>query len=143
VKKSTLAISSEEATLRAISNSPPSLIIIRGLPGSGKSTLAKKFVCHGYRHVESDMYFYFRGKYRFKILLLPKAHLWAQNSVKFLLRTECLVVVSNTFTTLSEMSPYTALTDSHVIIELSPKNSSTHGVPVNVFNNMQKRWEPI
>lgn len=44
----------------------PRLQIIRGLPGSGKTTLALKRYPHLLR-LETDMYFYRRGAYRFTL----------------------------------------------------------------------------
>lgn len=86
-----------------------SIILIRGLPGSGKSTLARDLVIAGKAdiHLEADMFFINdEGKYVYDGEKIKWAHEWCQSTARILHRNGQRVVVSNTFTRISEMQPY-------------------------------------
>ncbi|MBO6031758.1 MAG: hypothetical protein J6Q22_09815 [Prevotella sp.] len=58
----------------------PRMQIIRGLPGSGKTTLALKRYSHLMR-LETDMYFYRNGSYRFTLKNNKAAVKWFERMV--------------------------------------------------------------
>ena len=85
------------------------LILIRGLPGSGKSTLANLMACSidSAVHFEADQYFIdINGQYKWDQSLIREAHEWCQSSTEQHLEAGSTVIVSNTFTTVSELRPY-------------------------------------
>ena len=85
------------------------LIIVRGIPGSGKSTFAKEIVKmfpDDSVHWESDMFFMHNGVYCWKPNKVNLAHRWCQQKVEKSFDAVDIVVVSNTFTTESEMKSY-------------------------------------
>lgn len=123
------------------------LYIIRGLPGSGKSTYAKSL---GIPHFEADMYFYLRdGEYRFDKWKLKHAHEWCRDQViDALFRTDSDVVVSNTFTTMKELTPYLDLKDVYnelkiVVVDVKTAYGSLHGVPEATMDKMKARWQDV
>ena len=85
------------------------LIIVRGIPGSGKSTFAKEIVKmfpDDSVYWESDMFFMHNGVYCWKPNKVHLAHRWCQQKVEKSFDAVDIVVVSNTFTTESEMKFY-------------------------------------
>lgn len=122
------------------------LYIVRGLPGSGKSTYAKSL---GIPHFEADMYFSLDGEYKFRPWRLKQAHEWCIDQViDTLLRTDSDVVVSNTFTTMRELTPY--LEFRHVyaglkigVVEVKTQYESVHGVPEATMAKMKARWQDV
>lgn len=121
------------------------LFLLRGLPGSGKSTLAKSL---GGRHLEADMYFIRDGEYMFDASKLKDAHSWCSTSVYGLMsNSEPKIVVSNTFTQEWEMAKYTDMAESFgyivhsLIVENRHEGENVHGVPVEVLDKMEKRFE--
>jgi broad-specificity NMP kinase len=125
------------------------LILLRGLPGSGKSTLAKMLVGDkDYRHKESDMYFVdSEGNYKFRQSDLPKAHIWCQDEVEFLMKYEhSPIVVSNTFTQEWEMEAYNLLAETYgyrvssIIVENRHGGVNEHGVPDDKLEQMRDRF---
>lgn len=116
------------------------LVIVRGLPGSGKSTFAKSLVQHGYTHLEADQFFVKDGVYSFNPTQLTAAHRWCLNAAKQLIAQGKKVVVSNTFTTLWEIEPYLALTDSNQVVCAKGVWNSVHGVPEDTISRMKARW---
>lgn len=124
----------------------PVLVIIRGLPGSGKSTIAKSMVL--YEHYEADMFFTDSdGTYKYDRQLISLAHEWCQRETFKALSNGKRVVVSNTFTRLSEMQPYLEMAKTFgiepVIIEASGNWQSVHNVPAESIDQMRQRWEQI
>jgi predicted kinase len=122
----------------------PTLALIRGLPGSGKSTLAKKLV--GFEHYEADMFFMKDGQYCYDKGKLAAAHTWCQQMTKEALNLGKHVVVSNTFTRISELEPYFQIAKelgaSVVVVEVNGNWPNVHGVPQEVIERMRARWEP-
>lgn len=122
------------------------LMIIRGLPGSGKSTLARR-VCEesGAVHVETDMFW--GPEYKFHTKLIRQAHEWCRAECTRLLYLHGSVVVSNTFTIMSEIIPYLQiarhLKARVVIVECKGEYGSVHDVPEGVLRSMRERWEPL
>lgn len=123
------------------------LIILRGLPGAGKSTAAKLFT--GAIHIESDQWFINpeNGNYEFNIDDLGRAHLFCKQRTEYEMQNLCpTIVVSNTFTTESEMRPYFELAEKYgyqvttMIVENRHGNSSVHNVPDETIEKMRNRF---
>jgi predicted kinase len=123
------------------------LFLLRGIPGSGKSTLAQSL---GGKHLEADMYFVDKktGAYNFDHTLLSKAHAWCQGTAaNYMLNSEHRVVISNTFTQEWEMHEYTNLAKKHgytvysLVVENRHNGINSHGVPLEVLDQMESRFE--
>ena len=118
------------------------LLLIRGLPGSGKSTLAKNLIGY-YMHRETDMFW--GDDYAFDASRLKEAHEWCQAEVSALMHNGFSVVVSNTFTTKKEMEPYFKIAKEYgivpTVILCQGKFGSVHGVPSEVLERMEARFE--
>lgn len=123
------------------------LIIIRGLPGSGKTTKAKQILEENphFKHYEADMYFEKDGEYKFVPSDLSKAHNWCFQMTENSIEHGDTVIVSNTFTTQWEVTPYSKLAKKHnipfEIILLTENYGNIHGVPQETLNKMQKRFQ--
>jgi predicted kinase len=123
-----------------------SLTLIRGLPGSGKSTLAKSLVGnHLFKaHFEADMYFMQYGMYKWEASKVGAAHEWCQTQVKECLPDYIHVVVSNTFTTISELRPYFKIAKLYGIvpnvITCQSEFGSIHNVPAETMAKMKARF---
>lgn len=119
------------------------LVLIRGLPGSGKSTLAEtKYPNH--IHAEADEHFMRHGEYIFIKRELPRAHKACVVKALFGLENNEDVVVSNTFTTYSEMKQYVQCGryDKLTIVDLSHQQfRSIHLIPDEAMLRMIGRWE--
>jgi len=125
------------------------VVIMRGASGSGKSTYAKKHypdavVC------SADSYFVdAQGDYNFDPTKLGAAHGQCKRSFKDALdRSEPLVVVDNTNTTLRELQPYVQLArargyDVDVVRVETPLDvaakRNVHGVPFDAVKRMKGR----
>jgi len=120
------------------------IVIVRGTPGSGKSTLAKEIQA---KHVEADMFFMKNGNYCYDRRKIQDAHLWCQAVTKYYLNQGEDVVVSNTFTMISEMQPYfdmaKAYNSSIKVMECKGDFSNEHDVPAEVILKMKRRWEAL
>ena len=124
-----------------------SMLLIRGLPGSGKTTLALEYATAGFVHCEADQYFVCEdGIYRYNPDDIGKAHLYCQEKCLRALVSGKSVVVSNTFTRLSEMDIYRMMAEVFdtpcLIAEMRGKYQNVHGVPIHILEAMAKRWEP-
>jgi predicted kinase len=126
------------------------LIIIRGVPGTGKSTKARGLIERDLAdaHFEADQYFVNKetGAYEFDATKLRSAHKQCIDNTEAALKDGLRVVVSNTFTTASELLYYYRVADacsSHVtIITLTEEYGSIHGVPEDKMDQMRKRLLP-
>jgi len=121
------------------------LIIIRGIPGSGKSTYAGG--CYP-RHIklEADMYFINQnGDYKFDGKKIKDAHKWCFDTACIFMNNGYNVVVSNTFTRISEMQKYIDHANSLDIlvnvIRMNNEFGSIHNVPDEIIQNMKTRFE--
>jgi hypothetical protein len=123
------------------------LVLIRGLPGSGKSTLAQEWVNKGFRHCEADDYHMIDGVYTFKLKEAPVAHAFCIYKSFYWMEHHKDVVVSNTFTKISEMLPYVRFAQfleiPYRVIECKESYGSKHGVPSETMDAMKARWEEI
>ena len=89
------------------------VLILTGLPGSGKTTFAKELLGRewGY-HYSADQFFTDRdGAYNFDPCRLPEAHGECLRGFCERVRLkafglEPIIIVDNTFTTVTEMAPY-------------------------------------
>jgi len=119
------------------------LYLLRGLPGAGKSTLSSKLssnVC------EADMYFMKDGEYKFDLNELYLAHRWCRVRCEgFMSDGVDNVVVSNTLTSESELTPYIELAETYgymivsVVVENRHGNKSIHDVPTETLDKMEHR----
>ena len=122
------------------------LLIIRGLPGSGKSTLAKLLSNSKHPYFEADMYMVnSEGNYKFDVNRLAECHGICQAHVYQTLAEGKSCIVSNTFTTMWEMTPYLEfckLKEIKVhVVTVEGNYGSIHGVPDDALVRMQDRWE--
>jgi len=124
------------------------LTIIRGIPGSGKSTFAKKMIDRNMAdfHYEADMYFLDKdGTYRYDPSKIIFAHSWCRFNVFEALSKRFRVIVSNTFTRISEMEPYITYCKKNGIpfevIRLETQYGNIHNVPEEVLSNMKSRFQ--
>jgi predicted kinase len=126
------------------------LILLRGLPGAGKTTLAKRL---SPIVIEADQYFYdIDGNYCFDSSNLNNAHNYCQSQTKAWMKIKTdqvntnRIVVSNTFTTESELEPYYKLAEEFnykvfsLIVENRHDSKSIHNVPEERINKMRNRF---
>ena len=123
------------------------LIIVRGIPGSGKSTFAKEIVKmfpDDSVHWESDMFFMHNGVYCWKPNKVNLAHRWCQQKVEKSFDAVDIVVVSNTFTTESEMKFYLDFAKENgisvQIVRMENRFENEHGVPKAILEKMKARF---
>ena len=123
------------------------LIIVRGIPGSGKSTFAKEIVKmfpDDSVHWESDMFFMHNGVYCWKPNKVNLAHRWCQQKVEKSFDAADIVVVSNTFTTESEMKFYLDFAKENgisvQIVRMENRFENEHGVPKATLEKMKARF---
>ena len=123
------------------------LIIVRGIPGSGKSTFAKEIVKmfpDDSVHWESDMFFMHNGVYCWKPNKVNLAHRWCQQKVEKSFDAADIVVVSNTFTTESEMKFYLDFAKENgisvQIVRMENRFENEHGVPDAILEKMKARF---
>lgn len=123
------------------------LIIVRGIPGSGKSTFAKEIVKmfpDDSVHWESDMFFMHNGVYCWKPDKIHLAHRWCQQKVEKSFDAVDIVVVSNTFTTESEMKSYLDFAKENgisvQIVRMENRFENEHGVPDSTLEKMKARF---
>ncbi len=129
---------------RVNTNSDHELVIVRGLPGSGKSTFAKREYPN-YQHIETDMFQYVDGEYRFDPNRIKTTHELCRCWVKIHLLNNTDTVVSNTFTQMWELEPYLAMAEesfaSVKVIEATGQFGNIHNVPEEVLTRMKDRYE--
>ena len=118
------------------------ITIIRGVSGSGKTTYAKKIEA---LHLENDMFCMQDGVYEFDFDEIKGRAGHCLRLAKLAAKTECDIVISNTFTQVWEMQPYLDLAKKHKanlkVIALKTKYKNTHGVPDFAIERMYARWE--
>tara|TARA_R110001632_G_C11059239_1_gene385679 strand:- start:1 stop:390 length:390 start_codon:yes stop_codon:yes gene_type:complete len=118
------------------------ITIIRGVSGSGKTTYAKKIEA---LHLENDMFCMQDGVYEFDFDEIKRRAGHCLRLAKLAAKTECDIVISNTFTQVWEMQPYLDLAKKHnaklKVIALKTKYKNTHGVPDFAIERMYSRWE--
>lgn len=126
------------------------LYLVRGLPGSGKTTFVKQHlqkIDPKIKHFEADMFFEREGKYEYNPKMIKNAHEWCLEQTKKALLEGHSVAVSNTFTQQWEMQPYTELAKNLnielKIIKADGRFKNIHGVPNEVLDKMEKRWENV
>ena len=81
--------------------SRPRMQIIRGLPGSGKTTLALKRYSHLLR-LETDMFFYSQGAYRFSKCRNERAVRWFLDEIEMLCMNKVDFVATGVFAAHTE-----------------------------------------
>ena len=119
----------------------PRLQIIRGLPGSGKTTLAINRYPFLLR-LETDMYFYSRGAYRFSMNRNINAVSWFMESVWKMCESKSDFVVTGVFAAHTERLNHTietALSEGYdvYIKTLTTQYKGIHAVPEEHFNSMK------
>jgi tRNA uridine 5-carbamoylmethylation protein Kti12 len=126
------------------------LIIVRGIPGSGKSTFAKEIVKmfpDNSIHWESDMFYMHNGVYCWKPTIAHLGHRWCENKVKQSFNDKDIVIVSNTFTTSSEMKPYVDFAHENGItvqyVRMANEFENEHGVPESTLEKMKARFVDV
>jgi hypothetical protein len=126
------------------------LYIIRGLPGSGKSTEAKRIMAEApdkFKHYEADDFFTnpTTGEYVFNASKLHLAHSLCLQLTENTLMLGFNVIVSNTFSTLSEILPYTYIASkTRARLDVRQMNNTfqnIHNVPTATIEKMKARWE--
>ena len=120
------------------------LILLRGLPGSGKSTFAG-IIPETPGFAADDYPELYEGGFHPE--LLPQAHQWCQDNVRFFMEKEVSpLAVHNTLTTEKEMKPYFDMAEAHgytvvsLIVENRHGNTSVHNVPEHVMDKMEDRF---
>lgn len=121
------------------------LILLRGLPGSGKTTFAGmipdavNFCADDYPELYTP---------EFHPERLRDAHAWCKDGVcKAMAGDVETVVVHNTMTQEWEFNPYLTLAKAFdynvisLIVENRHGNTSVHGVPNDVMNKMEERFD--
>ena len=101
--------------------------------------------------LEGDQYFevqvpgFNQHRYYFDATKLKQAHERCRYLTEECLAEGLTVIVSNTFTTMGEMTPYIHMsTDLDVplmVIKCTGDYGSVHGVPAEVMERMAARWE--
>ena len=142
--ETSISPAARQFTQTSIPDNDLRLILVRGLPGSGKSELGKALaITAGYIHVEADMFFEINGSYNYDAKQVGAAHKWCQKSVRDALASGKRVVVTNTFTRLSELDPYFEMGVKPRIVEAPGKWPNRHGVPAERLRQMADRWEQL
>jgi predicted kinase len=121
------------------------LIIVRGLPGSGKSTFATLL---GRAICTADDWFTDRdGNYNWNPSDIGTAHSWCKRKCRRFMEVKAeIVIVANTSTKETEITPYVELAKTYgytvfsVIVENRHGGVNTHGVPPDVLKNMENRF---
>lgn len=129
-----------------MAKSRPRLQIIRGLPGSGKTTLALKRYPHLLR-LETDMFFYSKGEYRFSMKRNEMAVEWFLSEVELLCSGEVDFVATGVFAAHTERLQETivrALDHGYDVYvkTLTTQFKGIHGVPQEHFDAMKASFIP-
>lgn len=129
-----------------MTRSRPRLQIIRGLPGSGKTTLALKRYPHLLR-LETDMFFYSKGEYRFSMKRNEMAVEWFLSEVDLLCSCKVDFVATGVFAAHTERIRETiaiALDYGYDVYvkTLTTQYKGIHGVPKVHFDAMKSSFVP-
>lgn len=124
----------------------PRIQIIRGLPGSGKTTLALQRYSHLLR-LETDMYFYSKGAYRFSMERNAEAVRWFKDEVEYICGRELDFVVTGVFAAHTERLSYVidmAIVSGYEVYikTLTTQYKGIHAVPKEHFNAMKASFMP-
>jgi predicted kinase len=125
------------------------LFLFRGLPGCGKSTLSS-VLCNV--TLSADDFFMEPSadgwQYRFNPANIKQAHRQCLTNTEAAIRLGIsLIGVANTFTQKWELAPYYALAQRYgiqvfsLIVENRHEGKTLHGVPGEVMDAMQRRFE--
>jgi len=121
------------------------LFLVRGLPGSGKSTLAHELAPNA--NVAADDYMIDDdGNYDFRIEQLAYCHAECFKYVEACMRERVdTIAVHNTFSRKSEAQKYFELAErlgyKVFVVECQNQFGNVHGVPQDVIEKMNARWE--
>jgi predicted kinase len=120
--------------------------LIRGVPGAGKTTLAtKNYIPYGFKHFEAHMYFVKNGVYKWFPSGISDAHNWCQVAVVKAMIEGRNIVVSNTFTRISEMEFYLKVAEKFgyniEVIRCTAQFDNIHNVPQDKVKAMLERFE--
>lgn len=129
-----------------MTRSRPRLQIIRGLPGSGKATLALKRYPHLLR-LETDMFFYSKGAYRFSMKRNKAAVLWFLSEIELLCRGKVDFVATGVFAAHTERLKETISRALNLGYDVYIKTLTTqykgiHAVPKEHFDAMKASFVP-
>ena len=124
----------------------PRIQIIRGLPGAGKSTLAMSRYPNLMR-IETDMFFYRNGEYKFTLENNKKAVKWFKEQILICSKQGMDFVLTGVFSAHTERlgnAVSIALDNGYeVYIKTLTKNyGSIHGVPQNHLDAMKSSFVP-
>jgi len=118
------------------------LILVRGIPGSGKSSLAKTYDCF---HLEADMFVTRDGKYQWKPETVKQSHEFIGELAERIMETGADLVISNTFTRVSEMQKYLDLAEDFcyevTVLRCENRFKNEHGVSQEILDKMASRFE--
>ena len=124
----------------------PRLQIIRGLPGSGKTTLALKRYPHLLR-LETDMFFYSQGAYRFSKCRNERAVRWFLDEIEILCMNKVDFVATGVFAAHTERLAETIARAVKWHYDIYIKTLTTqfkgiHAVPEEHFQAMKSAFLP-
>lgn len=138
----------------------PLIVVIRGPQGAGKTTLAKR-LCKDFEeltwmskkkcaHFETDDYFMKDNVYAWDPNTIAEAHEWCQKEFKKIAKRSdgkyALVVVSNVSYAVRHVDDYAQCIKKGlrpcVVIRLKNVHENEHGVPKDVVEAVQAKFEP-
>lgn len=131
------------------------LILLRGVQGSGKTSLAKLIeglalgaspTAEALAFAADDYFYQEDGSYKFDPDQLHRAHkLCLNKTIAAMAAGESVVIVHNTFSRASELTPYMKAAEEHgyrtfsIIVENRHGGVDVHSVPQEVREDFAKR----